>query len=86
MVVDGVSYQGPMESYMFPAFSPDGKHFATVITTGTGWVVMIDGKVGPSYESLVLELISAARFVGPNTYRFYGIKGGQIYRVTFDIS
>ncbi len=86
VIVDGVSYQGPMESYMLPAWSPDGKHFATVITTGTGWVVMIDGKVGPSYESLVLNQVSAARFVGPNTYRFYGIKAGQIYRVTLEVS
>ena len=85
VVVDGVSQQGPMESYMFPSFSPDGKHFATVITTGTGWIVMIDGKVGPSYENFVLDLVAASRFIGPGTYRFYGIKGGQIYRVTLDI-
>lgn len=83
--VDGVRYEGPGQSYQFPSFSPDGKHFATVTTTGQGSTVMIDGKVGPSYESLVLGLVSAARFVGPSTYRFYGIKGGQIYRVTLDL-
>jgi Tol biopolymer transport system component len=84
--VDGVRYEGPGQSYQFPSFSPDGKHFATVIPTGQGSVVMIDGKVGPPYESLVLNLVTAARFVGPTTYRFYGIKGGQIYRVTLEIT
>lgn len=82
VVVDGVSYEGPMESYTCPSFSPDGKHFATVITTGQGWVVMIDGKVSPSYENLHLTRVTACRFLDNDTYRFYGIKGGQIYRVT----
>ncbi len=84
--VDAASYQGGMGSYSFPAFSPDGRHFATLIRTAQGSVVMIDGKVGPPYESMVLDLVSAVRFVGPNRYRFFGIKGGQIYRVTLDIS
>ena len=67
-------------------FSPDGKHFATVITTGQGWVAMIDGKVGPSYEALLPSNVASCRFVAGHTFRSYGIKAGQIYRVTLDIS
>lgn len=83
--LDGVGTEGPGQSFMFPSFSPDSKHFATVITTGNGWVVMIDGKVSPSYEDVLKTSASAFRFTDGRTYRFYGIRAGQIYRVTLDI-
>jgi WD40 repeat protein len=85
VIVDGVRYEGPMQSYTFPSFSPDSKHFATMITTGHGWVVMIDGKVSSSYEDMLKAPIAAFRFIDAHTLRFYGIKSGQIYRVTLDI-
>jgi len=84
--VDGARYEAPIANFTFPSFSPDGKHFATVITAGTGWTVMVDGKLGPLYQGMLKTNIAACRFVNDRTYRFYGIKGGQIYRVTLDIS
>ncbi len=86
VILDGVRYEGPMQSYTFPSFSPDSKHFATMITTGRGWIVMIDGKVSSSYEDMLKAPVAAFRFIDAHTLRFYGIKSGQIYRVTLDIS
>jgi hypothetical protein len=83
--LDDAGYEGPGQSYMFPSFSPDSKHFATLITTGTGWVVMIDGKVSPSYQDVLKDSAAGLRFVDGRTYRFYGIRAGQIYRVTLDV-
>lgn len=83
--VDGASYEGPTPSYTFPSWSPDSKHFATVTTTGQGWTAMIDGKVGPYYQALLQHNVASCRFVNDRTYRFYGIKGGQIYRVTLEL-
>ena len=42
--------------------------------------------MSPSYEDIVLQNVAAARFVDDHTYRFYGIKAGQIYRVTLDVA
>jgi hypothetical protein len=83
--VDAQSYEGPTPSHTLPSFSPDGKHFATIMTTGTGWLAMVDGKLGPSYEEIVPLNLGCARFLDNHTYRFYGIKAGQIYRVTLDV-
>lgn len=83
--VDAQSYEGPTPSHTLPSFSPDGKHFATIMTTGTGWLAMVDGKLGPSYEETVPLNVACARFVDNHTYRFYGIKAGQIYRVRLDL-
>jgi hypothetical protein len=81
--VDDVSYEGPGQSFTFPSFSPDSKHFA-VFTAGQGMVLMIDGKVATtnSYTYLLPLRPTAARFVDNSTFRFYGIKDNQIYRVT----
>jgi hypothetical protein len=84
--VDDARYEAPIANFTFPSFSPDGKHFATVITTGAGWTVMVDGKLGPLYQDLLKTNIASCRFVNDRTFRFYGIKAGQIYRVTLDIS
>ncbi|HEV8363829.1 MAG TPA: hypothetical protein VGQ52_09935 [Gemmatimonadaceae bacterium] len=81
--VDDVSYEGPGQSFTFPSFSPDSKHLAVFTTAGQGWAVMIDGKIGATnYDNLLPLQPNAARFVDNNTFRFYGIKGGKIYRVT----
>ena len=82
--VDGVAQEGPLANYFHPAWSPDSKHFAAVVSTGTGWVIMVDGKVSPSYEDMLEPNVGSHRFVDGHTYRFYGIKAGQIYRVTLD--
>jgi WD40 repeat protein len=84
--VDDVSYEVPGQSFTFPSFSPDSKHLAAFTTSGQGWAVMIDGKVGANvYESLLPTQPTAARFVDNNTFRFYGIKANQIYRVTVSL-
>jgi dipeptidyl aminopeptidase/acylaminoacyl peptidase len=84
--VDGTVYQGPTPSYTYPSFSPDGKHFATVVTTGKGWGVMVDGKMSPLYDDVVMKNAASCRFVNDHAFRFYGIKAGQVYRVTLDLS
>ena len=86
VIVDGVRTQGPSESYQFPTWSPDGKHFAVLVGNGQGRAPMIDGKVGTFYESVLENNVAACRFVDAHTLRIYGVKAGQIYRVTLDIS
>lgn len=83
--VDGVPQEGPLPNYFHPAWSPDSRHFAAVVSTGTGWVIMLDGKVSPSYEDMLEPNAGSHHFVDGHTYRFFGIKAGQIYRVTLDL-
>ncbi len=81
--VDDVSYEVRGQSFTFPSFSPDGKRFAVFTSAGQGLALMIDGKVlATSYVYLLPLQPTAARFVDNNTFRFYGIKDNQIYRVT----
>jgi Tol biopolymer transport system component len=83
--VDGVPEQGPMQSYFHPAWSPDSKHFAAVTSDGRGWAVLIDGKIGPGYEDLIEMNGESSAFTDGHTFRFYGIKAGQVYRITLDL-
>ena len=83
--VDGVPQEGPLPNYFHPAWSPDSRHFAAMVSTGTAWVIMLDGKVSPSYEDMLELNAGSHRFVDGHTYRFYGIKAGQVYRVTLDL-
>jgi len=82
--VDGTLFQGQIALFQFPSWSPNSKHFATVMT-GRGWTVMVDGKVSPSWEEFLALSATACRFVDDRTFRFYGVKAGQIYRVTLDL-
>ncbi len=83
--VNGVAQQGPMPSYFHPNWSPDSKHFAAVTSSGTLWVIMIDGKLSPGYEDILELNLASDRFIDGHTFRFYGIKAGQVYRVTLDL-
>ena len=83
--VDGVPLEGPLPNYFHPAWSPDSKHFAAMVSTGTGWVIMLDGKVSPNYEDMLEPNVGSHHFVDGHTYRFYGIKNAQIYKVTLDL-
>ncbi len=86
--VDDVSYVGSQGGYGCPSFSPDSKRFATLIATGQGSAVMIDGKVGPFFESMFALNGNACRFVDDHTFRYYVSKpsqSNQIYRVTLDL-
>ncbi len=85
VLVEGARQEGPMQNYTFPSFSPDGRHFAVVSSTGRGWIVMIDGKVSDSYEDVLKVAAAGFRWLDSHTFRFYAIKGGQLYRVTLDI-
>jgi Tol biopolymer transport system component len=85
--VDGVSYQGPLQSYFNPAWSPDSKHLAVVTSNGSGkgWSIMVDGKLSQGYEDLIELNDASSRFVDAHTFRFYAVKGTDIYRETLDI-
>lgn len=85
VVVDGTMYPGPSAGFQFPSWSPNSKHFATAVWGGRGFQLLVDGKLGPSYEDIVVLSSAACRFVDDRTVRFYGIKAGQIYRVTVDL-
>ncbi|HEU5218725.1 MAG TPA: hypothetical protein VFU23_08695, partial [Gemmatimonadales bacterium] len=85
VVIDGVRNEGPGESYMYPSWSPDSKHFGVMAGNGRGWGAMIDGKMGAVYEAILQNNGAACHFVDGHSFRFFGIRDGQIYRVTFDI-
>lgn len=72
-------------SFSFPSFSMDGKHFGVVGWTGKGWSVLVDGKVGPTYEDIIEVNPQVVRFEDAHTLRFLGIKGGSVYRVLVDV-
>jgi Tol biopolymer transport system component len=76
-----------MSSYFHPAWSADGKHFAAVTGSGSGqtWVIMLDGKLGPAFEDILILNEASARFTTPHTYRYYIFKGAEIYRVTLEL-
>jgi hypothetical protein len=84
VVIDGVAHDGASLSFGFPDFSPDSKHFAWINTTSKGWVVFIDEKIGPTYDGII-QSKAGARFVDDHTYRYYGVKDNQVYRVTIDL-
>jgi Tol biopolymer transport system component len=83
--VDGTLWPGPSAGFQFPSWSPNSKHFATAVWTGRGFQLMVDGKLGPAWEDILVLSSAACRFVDDHTIRFYGIKTGQIYRVTVDL-
>ena len=56
-----------------------------MVSTGTDWVILVDGKVSPGYQDMLELNLGSHRFTNARTYRFYGIKAGQIYRVTLDL-
>ena len=85
VVVDGTMYPGPSAGFEFPSWSPNSKHFATAVWVGRGFQPLVDGKIGPAWENMVVLHSAAFRFIDDHTLRFYGIKAGQIYRVTLDL-
>jgi Tol biopolymer transport system component len=69
-------------AYEFPGFSPDSKRFATMIWNGHTYALSVDGKAGTTYDDFLEVNPNAARFLDSHTYRFLGVKGGMVYRVT----
>ena len=86
VVVDGTWYQGATGVFSYPSFTPDSKHFATMNWTAKGWTVMVNGKVSPVYDDMLELNLGVCRFLDNQSFRFYGIKGGQIYRVTLTLA
>jgi Tol biopolymer transport system component len=86
VVVDGTPYVGPTQSYSFPAFSPDGKHFATLTWAGSGGRrIMIDGKLSDGYDDILDSSLAGVGWVDAHSYRFYGVKAGNVYRVRLEL-
>ena len=85
LILDGVSYEGVTALFSFPSYSPDSKHFAWIVGSSRNWTLMVDGKAGPVYDDMLENSVAGCRFVDNHTFRFYGIKNNQIYRVTVDI-
>jgi hypothetical protein len=73
------------QTWESPMFSPTSKHFAVLTWNGKGYAVVADGKMGPAYEEIIEVHPNCVRFEGPGVYRFLGIKGGSVYRVTVDL-
>lgn len=71
--------------FSFRSFSPDSKHFATIGTTGKGFFVFADGKVGPPYDDMLEANPNVMHFEDSHTLQFLGVKGGSVYRVTMDL-
>ena len=84
-VINGQQVMHNTGLYEYPAFSSDSKHFATLYWTGHAYSLFLDGKSGAPYEELLEANPNAARFENAHTYRFLGIKGGSVYRVTVDL-
>jgi hypothetical protein len=74
-------------NFTYRCFSPDSKHFAAGTWTGKGYGVLVDGKVGPTYDDIVEANANPNifRFEDAHTLRFLGVKGGSVYRVTIDL-
>jgi len=85
VILDGTAYEGISSTFSFPSYSSTSKHFAWIQNTGKGYVPTVDGKIGPSYETMLELSVAGCRFVDDHTFRFYGVKGGQIFRVTLDL-
>ena len=85
VVVDGTMYSAATNSFTLPAWSPDSKHFAAVVTTGHGWIAMIDGKLSPLFEDILALNVNAAKFPDAKTYQLWTVKAGQVYRIRMNL-
>ncbi len=83
--IDGQEILHGLGNYEFPAFSPDSKRFATMIWTGKGYALSVDGKTGPVYDDILEVNPNVARFLDSHTFRFLGVKNGSVYRVTVNL-
>jgi hypothetical protein len=83
--IDGQEIMHGYSTYEFPQFSPDSKHFATMIWNANKYMVAVDGKVGSPYDDFLEVNRNVARFMDSHTFRFLGVKNGSVYRVTVDL-
>lgn len=80
--IDGEELIHGYSTYEFPQFSPDGKHFATMIWNANKYSLAMDGKIGTPYDDFLEANRNVARFLDAHTFRFLGVKNGSVYRVT----
>jgi hypothetical protein len=86
LILDGkVIARGSVSSFSYPTFSPDSKHFAVWQWTGRKWHLIVDGKLGPSYDDLIESNPHTVHFVDAHTLQFLGVKAGSVYRVRVDL-
>jgi hypothetical protein len=83
--IDGQELIHGYSTYEFPEFSPDSKHFATMIWDANKYTVAVDGKTGPAYDDFLEVNPNVARFLDSHTFRFLGVKNGSVYRVTVNL-
>ncbi len=83
--IDGQEIMHGYSMYEFPEFSPDSKHFATMIRNANKYTVAVDGKIGPGYDDFLEVNPNVARFLDSHTFRFLGVKNGSVYRVTVNL-
>jgi hypothetical protein len=83
--IDGQEIMHGYSMYEFPEFSPDSKHFATMIRNANKYTVAVDGKIGPGYDDFLEVNRNVARFLDSHTFRFLGVKNGSVYRVTVNL-
>jgi hypothetical protein len=83
--IDGQEIMHGYSTYEFPEFSPDSKHFATMIWAANKYAVAVDGKTGPGYDNFLEVNPNVARFLDSHTFRFLGVKNGSVYRVTVNL-
>jgi hypothetical protein len=83
--IDGQEILHSHGIYEFPEFSPDSKHFATMVRASNKTALAVDGKTGPGYDDMLATNPNAARFLDAHTFRFLGVKNGSVYRVTVNL-
>jgi hypothetical protein len=83
--IDGQEIMHGYSTYEFPEFSPDSKHFATMVWNANRYSVAVDGKIGPAYDNFLEVNRNVARFLDSHTFRFLGVKNGSVYRVTVNL-
>ncbi len=83
--IDGQEIMHGYSMYEFPEFSPDSKHFATMIRDASKYSLAVDGKTGPGYDDFLEVNPNVARFLDSHTFRFLGVKNGSVYRVTVNL-
>ena len=84
--LDATSFEGATPSYSYPSWTADSKRFAVMNYLGTGWTLLVDGKASPRYDAIIENSVAGVRFVDSHTFRFYGVKAGQVYKVTVDLA
>jgi len=76
--VEGKPYEG---IGLVPVFSPDSRHVAYVAQSGKGQCVVVDGREGKGYDSIVTIGGGTALFDSPRTFRYLAVKQKEIYSV-----